>query len=111
MPKLDLDLANEHDVRDARHVQDEELKQLRNDVRSLDPSRLVTSPFGGHDLNLEELRSAVLGLGFDFIAVHRPRTPETAAKPRLKLGVVPQCTGVKRESRAHPLPGAVSPRL
>jgi hypothetical protein len=79
-----LDLANEHDVRDARHVPDEELKQLRNDVRSLDPSRLVTSSFGGHDLNLEELRSAVFGLGFDFIAVHRPRTPETAGESEAK---------------------------
>jgi len=68
-----LDLANEHDVRDARYVPDNELKTLRELVRDLDFQRLVTASFGGHDLTQDELQQAVLTLGFDFICPHRPR--------------------------------------
>ncbi|MCB1129166.1 MAG: hypothetical protein KDM81_21890, partial [Verrucomicrobiae bacterium] len=45
-----LDLANECDVRDARFVPVDELRRLRDRVRELDPARLVTASFGGHDL-------------------------------------------------------------
>src|SRR5262249_7594882 len=40
-----LDLANERDVRDARHVPAVELNALRAQVRALDPKRLVTASF------------------------------------------------------------------
>jgi hypothetical protein len=72
-----LDLANEHDVRDNRFVSGEELKLLRDEVRRLDASRLVTASFGGHDLNADEIRAAVQTVGLDFICPHRPRTPES----------------------------------
>ncbi len=62
-----LDLANERDVRDARYVGPEELKQLRDRVRQLDPPRLVTASFGGHDLSQEDVRTS--------LADHRPRFP------------------------------------
>ena len=51
-----LDLANEHDVRDARFVSDTELMRLRDLVRQRDPSRLVTASFGGHDLTENDVR-------------------------------------------------------
>jgi len=41
------DLANEQDVRDARHVPAAALKALREQVRWLDPQRLVTASFRG----------------------------------------------------------------
>jgi len=72
-----LDLANERDVRDARYVSAEELKRLRDRVRQLDPQRLVTASFGGHDLSIEDVREALLTIGLDFLAPHRPRGPES----------------------------------
>jgi hypothetical protein len=73
-----LDLANEHDVRDARFVPAAELKALREVVRRLDPGRLVTASWGGHDLDEKELRESFDSIGLDFLAPHRPRTPESA---------------------------------
>ena len=75
-----LDLANERDVRDARHVPAEELKALREQVRALDPERLVTASFGGHDLDEADLREALLTIGLDFVAPHRPREAGSAGQ-------------------------------
>ena len=72
-----VDLANEHDVRDARYVPVAELKILREEVRRLDPRRLVTASFGGHDLSREEIREAVVTAGLDFLCPHRPRSPDS----------------------------------
>ncbi|MBX7167089.1 MAG: hypothetical protein K1X74_12235 [Pirellulales bacterium] len=72
-----VDLANEHDIRDARHVPVEELKQLRALVRRLDPARLVTASFGGHDLDETDLRNALLVAEVDFLAPHRPRNVDS----------------------------------
>jgi len=81
-----LDLANEHDVGDARRVRAEELRTLRARVRELDPQRLVTVSFGGHDLSRENAREVLEVVGVDFLAPHRPRHPgspkETRAKTR-----------------------------
>ncbi len=87
-----LDLANERDVRDARYVPAAELKVLRELVRRLDPARLVTASFGGHDLDQEELRESLIGVGSDFVAPHRPRTAEsprqTEAQTRAALAAM-----------------------
>ena len=72
-----LDLANERDVRDERYVSAEELKQLRDHVRRLDPQRLVTASFGGHDISAKDVRESLLTIGLDFLSPHRPRTPES----------------------------------
>ena len=72
-----LDLANEHDVRDARYVPVAELKILQEEVRRLEPRRLVTASFGGHDLSREEIRDAVVTAGLDFLCPHRPRSPDS----------------------------------
>jgi hypothetical protein len=79
-----LDLANEHDVRDARFASDAELKALRDEVRRLDPDRLVTASFGGHDLGPDEIRTAVQDIGLDLICPHRPRNRESPAQTLAK---------------------------
>jgi hypothetical protein len=75
-----LDLANEHDVRDERYVPPAELKNLRELVRQVDPSRLVTASFGGHDLSERDVRDALLTAGLDFLSPHRPRNSESPAE-------------------------------
>ena len=72
-----LDLANEHDVHDARYVSDVELKGLRDLVRRLDSPRLVTASCGGHDLTSGDVRESLLTIGLDFLAPHRPRTAQS----------------------------------
>lgn len=87
-----IDLANERDVRDARYVPADELKVLRELVRRLDPGRLVTASFGGHDLSEEDVRESMLAVGLDFLSVHRPRGADspgqTEAKTRELLATV-----------------------
>ncbi len=72
-----LDLANEHDVGDSRHVSMQEIGELRAFVRELDRDRLVTASFGGHDLDEQDLRSALVTGKLDILAPHRPRNAES----------------------------------
>lgn len=72
-----LDLGNERDVGDARHVSLAELKELRAKLRVLDPQRLTTASFGGHDLSLADVRGALEEAGVDFLSPHRPRHRES----------------------------------
>lgn len=87
-----IDLANERDVTDARFVSLEEVRQLRELVRERDPQRLVTASFGGHDLNEQYVREALVGAALDFVAPHRPRFPgspaQTADRTRQLLGAM-----------------------
>jgi len=80
-----LDLSNERNIQDQRHTSFEELQDLRELVRRLDPDRLVTASQGG-DIGEEELRRYVLEVSVDFISPHRPRhagsPAETEAKTR-----------------------------
>ena len=79
-----FDLANERDVGDARYVPAAELKTLRELVRKLDPQRLVTASFGGHDLSEADLRESLLAIGLDFVTPHRPREPDSPAQTEAK---------------------------
>jgi beta-glucanase (GH16 family) len=72
-----LDLANERDVRDGRYVSIAEIKAVREQVRRLDPPRLVTASFGGHDLSEEDARESLATAGLDFLCPHRPRHSES----------------------------------
>jgi hypothetical protein len=87
-----MDLANEHDVRDARFVPVAELKALRETVRRLDSARLVTASFGGHDLDEKDLRESLTDIGLDFLTPHRPRAAEspgqTEAQTKLALAAM-----------------------
>ena len=90
-----LDLANERDVRDDRYVGADELKQLRNLVRRLDPARLVTASFGGHDLRREDVREALSEIGLDFLAVHRPRDADSPSQTEARTR---ECLAMMREA-------------
>ena len=79
-----LDLANERDVRDERHVPPGELKALLELVCRLDPTRLVTASFGGHDLSEQDVREALLVIGLDFLSPHRPRSAESPGQTEAK---------------------------
>ncbi len=69
-----IDLANEHDVRDARFVSFPELRELREAVREIDPERLVTA--SGTPAGRETLRIYLYDIGVDFIAPHLSRNPQ-----------------------------------
>ncbi len=75
-----LDLANERDVGDDRFVSVAELEVLRELARKLDPPRLVTASFGGHDLSPKDIREALLEAGADFLCPHRPREAGSPAE-------------------------------
>lgn len=75
-----LDLANEHDVGDARYVSVDELKELRRRAGELDADLLVTASFGGHDLTSRDVRDGLMEAGLDFLAPHRPRNEGSPVK-------------------------------
>jgi hypothetical protein len=80
-----LDMSNERNIQDQRHTNFDDLRELRELVRRLDPERLVTASHGG-DIGLDELRAYVNEVRVDFISPHRPRDAsspkQTAAKTR-----------------------------
>lgn len=84
-----LDLANERNLRDERFVGIDELRELREVVRQLDPERLVTASHASRDLTQDDVREYVDTVGVDCLAPHRPRNAEspgqTAARTREAL--------------------------
>lgn len=84
-----LDLSNERNIRDARYTSMEDLGRLRDEVKRLDPKRLVTASHGG-DISREELREYLIDAKLDFVCPHRPRdkgsAEQTEAKARELLG-------------------------
>lgn len=80
-----LDLGNERNIGDRRQVSFDELRQLRDDVKRLDPNRLVTASHAG-DPGRADVRRYLQTAKVDFLSIHRPRNPrspqETAAKSR-----------------------------
>lgn len=91
-----IDLANERDVTDARFVSLAEVRQLRDLVRELDPERLVTASFGGHDLSEQYVRDALIAADLDFVAPHRPRfrgSPQQTAERTREVLAVMQAAG------------------
>jgi hypothetical protein len=89
-----LDLSNEHDVQDDRFVSNDELRELRAEIRRLDANRLVTASFGGHDLGIDEIRTAVSTVGLDFICPHRPRNVES---PGQTLAKTTNCIAILKQ--------------
>jgi hypothetical protein len=78
-----LDLANERNVRDSRFTSFAKLKNLRGRVKELDASRLVTASHGG-DISRDDLRAYLFEVEVDFIAPHRPRSPESPGQTEAK---------------------------
>jgi hypothetical protein len=77
-----LDVGNERSVRDRRFVSLDEVRELRDAIREIDPARLVTASDGG-DIARQELE-AYLKAGVDFLAPHRPRTAQSPRKTEAK---------------------------
>jgi CubicO group peptidase (beta-lactamase class C family) len=73
-----LDLSNERNIKDKRYTSIDELRNLRERVRLLDPWRLVTASHAG-DISKEELRE-YLSVPVDFVTPHRPRNAGSAAQ-------------------------------
>src|SRR5207253_5120827 len=83
-----LDLGNERNVGDARHVPFADLKRLREVVRQSDPKRLVTASHSSDDQSFaNEIEKYVRDVKVDFLSQHRRRgqgsAGETAAASKL----------------------------
>ncbi|MBL7152184.1 MAG: DUF4038 domain-containing protein [Phycisphaerae bacterium] len=78
-----LDLGNERNITDKRHVSMAELRELRNAVRQIDKDRLVTASRAG-DIPKLELREYIKRVGVDFISPHRPRSSKSARQTKNK---------------------------
>jgi hypothetical protein len=80
-----IDVGNERNFTDRRHVTYQELAELRAAVREVDPDRLVTAS-SAEDIPLGEVGSYLSVADVDFLTPHRHRTAEspgeTAAKTR-----------------------------
>lgn len=69
-----FDLANERDVRDARYVSFQDLRKLRDEVKRIDPQRLLTAS-GDRDP-----KNYLLTAGLDFFSPHLGRNAGSPAK-------------------------------
>lgn len=79
-----MDLANERDVRDARFVPFDELRQLRDRLKTLDPERLVTA--SGVPRPDRKALDAYLGIaGLDFVAPHYSRDPASPGQTETRV--------------------------
>lgn len=67
-----LDLSNERNIQDQRFTSFQELGQLRERARALDPALLVTASQGG-DISSEELSEYLFTARVDMLTPHRPR--------------------------------------
>jgi hypothetical protein len=72
-----LDLGNERNIRDARHVPFEDLQRLRAVAREVDPKRLVTASHSSDDEDFaNNLQKYVRDVKVDFVSQHRGRAKE-----------------------------------
>ena len=79
-----LDLGNERNIRDARFVSIEDLKKLREAAKGIDWKRLITASHAG-DVTKEDLQGYLMGVGVDFVSVHRPRHAKSAMETEGKV--------------------------
>jgi hypothetical protein len=74
-----VDLGNERNIRDPRYVPFEDLAELREAAKRIDPGRLVTASHAG-DIPPDDLKRYVLDVEVDFISPHRPRNARSASQ-------------------------------
>ncbi len=67
-----FDIGNERNIKDRRYVDYEQLRLLRDQIKKIDPRRLVTASHAG-DISKDELDKYIDFVEVDFIAPHRPR--------------------------------------
>ena len=78
-----LDLSNERNISDKRFTSIDDLKELRQLARRLDPGLLVTASHAG-DIAPDELRDYLIMVGVDFISPHRPRSERSPEQTETK---------------------------
>jgi hypothetical protein len=79
-----IDVANERNIADARHVPIPFVRRLRDRIKEIDPRRLVTASHAG-DIEPDRLYEYLTGAKVDFLAPHRPRDPTSPAETQQKL--------------------------
>ena len=88
-----LDLGNERNIRDKRHVPFDDLRKLRDVAKRIDPKRLITASHAG-DIPPDDLKTYLLDVKVDFLSPHRPRNArspgQTEARSRRYLADVQQ---------------------
>jgi hypothetical protein len=73
-----LDLSNERNIRDVRFTSIDELANLRDAAKKLNPRLLITASHGG-DASKEEIRAYLTTAHLDFISIHCPRDAKAPA--------------------------------
>lgn len=74
-----LDLGNERNIEDKRHITMDELKVLREAAKRIDPSRLITASRAG-DIPTDELGDYLFKVQVDFLSPHRPRNAKSSVQ-------------------------------
>lgn len=82
---LYIDTANERNIRDARYVPMEECAQLRDAIKQIDPTRLVTASHAGGVMGREALEEYLREAKMDILTPHLPRGPEDPAKTEARV--------------------------
>ncbi|MCS7181036.1 MAG: hypothetical protein NZ891_06780 [bacterium] len=71
-----IDVANEGNLKDERHISFEELKIIRDEIKKINKEVFVTASYSG-DMNIETMSQYIVYAEIDFLAIHRPRTPKS----------------------------------
>ncbi len=95
-----IDLGNERNVGDRRFVPVDQLPDLVDSAKQINPRLLVTASHAG-DPSQEELEEYLLKAKLDFISIHRPRDADSPANTKRMTG---QCREwMKQISRVVPI--------
>jgi len=78
-----LDVGNERNLQDGRHVPVPLVRRLRDRVKEIDPARLVTASHAG-DVEPDALYEYLIAARLDFLAPHRPRRPGSTSETEQK---------------------------
>lgn len=74
-----LDLSNEQNIRDVRYTSVDQLANLRDAAKKLNPHLLITASHGG-DASKEEISGYLQKAHLDLISIHRERDAKAPAK-------------------------------
>jgi hypothetical protein len=80
---VSIDLANERNVRDERHVPIPFVRRLRDRIKQIDPDRLVTASHAG-DVEPDRLYEYLTAARVDFLTPHRPRNDRSPRETEQK---------------------------
>lgn len=78
-----IDVANEGNLKDERHISFEELKIICEEIKKINNEILVTASYSG-DMNSETMSKYILDAKIDFLSIHRPRTPNSPKETGIK---------------------------